>query len=69
MHFSDIGMGWEPAVLDTKEEFDFIREGQKNFTNSAPYWIGGTTDSDKEQSIWFNFPDYLADNSGSIKCI
>ena len=62
-------MGWEPAVLDTKQEHDFIKEGQKSFINSAPYWISGSTDTDKKQYIWFNFPDYLADNSGSITYI
>ena len=59
---SEIGYGWRPAVLDTQEEYDFIREGQKSFNDSASYWIGGSTDSNGI----FEYSDYIGNNSGSI---
>ena len=64
-HFSDIGNGWQPAILETEEEHNFIKEVQKSFINSVPYWIGGSTDIDIERYLWFNFPNYIGDNTGS----
>ena len=60
--FLEIGNGWGPAVLDTQEEHDFIREGQKTFTNSLPYWIGGFTN---EPNATINYTEYIANNSGT----
>ena len=61
--FPEIGKGWAPAVLDTQEEFDFIRIGQKTFTNSAPYWIGGSTNEPNDTT---DYTKYIANNSGTI---
>ena len=60
--FPEIGEGWAPAVLDTQEEFDFIKEGQKTFKNSEPYWIGGSTN----QNDKITYTEYIANNLGTI---
>ena len=61
-YISEFGNEWQPAILDTEEEYDFIREGQKSFSNSVPYWIGGSTDSN--DTVEYN--DYIADSSGTV---
>ena len=38
-----MGEGWAPAVLNTREEMDFIIQGQKGFSDNRNYWIGGRT--------------------------
>ena len=61
---SEIGQGWNPAALNTEEEYDFLKLGQKMIRNSDPYWIKGSTTS------WigrkFNFSDYNANDSGKV---
>ena len=57
MFFSDIGN-------DTQEEYDFIREGQKSFHSSAPYWIGGSAGNSLLQQ-YITYRDYIGNNSGS----
>ena len=63
MFFSEIGNGWKPTVLDTQGEYDFIREGQKSFNSSAPYWVGGSANATLH--AFFNYSDYIRDNSGN----
>ena len=60
---SEIGYGWKTAVLDTKQEYDFLREGQTIFNNSLPYWIGGSTNLTET----IEYSDYIGDNSGDQK--
>ena len=64
LHCLEIGQGWETAVLDTQEEYDFIREGQKSFIDSASYWISGSTNLEIDTE--FNYTDYIGNNSGTI---
>ena len=59
MFSSEIGYGRKPAVLNTEEEHEFIREGQRSFNNSLPYWIGGSTNL--EGTI--KYSDYIGNNS------
>ena len=59
--FSEIGNGWEPAVLDTQEEYDFIKEGQRSFSSSVEYWIGGSTNATQ----FFTYSDYVTNDSGN----
>ena len=61
IYFSDIGSGWTPAVLNTKTERNFLKEGQRSFTINVPYWIGGSTDLDSDSIPYSN---YMADLSG-----
>ena len=60
---SEIGIGWEPVVLGTEEEHDFIKEGQKSFYRSAPYWIGGSANASLHAV--FKYSDYIKNNSGN----
>ena len=64
-HFLEIGNGWKPAILNNKEEYNFIRVGQKNFSDSVPYWLGGSADI--EPSVALNYSDYITNNSGTRK--
>ena len=61
--FSDIGNGWKLAVLDTKEEYDFIEEGQRSFSNNYHYWIGGSANATINSEIGYD--RYIIDNSGN----
>ena len=61
--FSGIGNGWKIAVLDTQEEYDFIREGQRSFSSSVPYWIGGSANATLNE--FFNYTDYIASSANS----
>ena len=44
---SDIGDGWDLSVMDTEEEYDFVRETNKGFKKSDQhgFLIGGSTNS------------------------
>ena len=61
--FIEIGDGWRAAILNTSEELDFIREGQRSFSNSLPYWIGGSTN---EPNAIINYTEYITNSSGTI---
>ena len=63
LYFLELGTGWEPAVLNTEEEHEFIREGQKSFASSVPYWIGGSTNQPNDT---FNYSEYITNSSGTI---
>ena len=41
--FSAIDDGWGPAIINNQQEHDFIKKLQKTFSNSVPYWIGGSS--------------------------
>ena len=51
-----------PAVIDTQEELDFLREGQRSFRNSIPYFLGGSTDYQGKSSI--PYANYSVDDLG-----
>ena len=57
-----LGHGWAPAVLDTEEEHDFVKEAQKGVTHLRSYWIGGTTDVERPEH--FDFSAYESNDSG-----
>ena len=42
-YFQGMGTGWSPAVLNDRMELDFIRQGQRGFSDTKSYWIGGST--------------------------
>ena len=54
----EMGEGWAPAVLNTRKEMNFIIEGQKGFSDSRNYWIGGRTRTDNRRQS-FEYPDYI----------
>ena len=51
--FLEIGDGWRAAILNTSEEHDFLREGQKSFSDSVPYWIDGFTNFSSDAMITY----------------
>ena len=63
---SEIGKGWNPAALNTEEELDFLKLGQKTLRNSDPYWIKGSTDRWVGYTV--NFTQYNANDNGTV-CI
>ena len=65
IHTSELGEGWEAAVLDTEGEFDFIKEGQRTFHHSRSYYIGGTTSS--SLNTYIDYSQYNLDNTGILK--
>ena len=62
LYFTELGDGWGPASLDTQHEHDLIKEAQKLFSNSVPYWIGGS--ANYLPNVTINFTEYIANNSG-----
>ena len=58
--FLEIGSGWKPAVLNTVDEFNFIRIGQKSFINSDSFWLSGSTNLNGT----IEFSNYIDNNSG-----
>ena len=56
--------GWGPAVVDSQQEYDFIKEGQKGFLNSISYSIGGSTDMQIDDI--FNYTYYISNDTGKI---
>ena len=40
---SDLGPGWNPTFLNTREEFDFVKEAQIALGGSEDYTIGGSS--------------------------
>ena len=57
-----------PAVIDSKEELDFLRDGQRSFRNSIPYWLGGSTDYDQGDSS-IPYANYSVDDLGIISLL
>ena len=40
---SDLGPGWNPTFLNTREKFDFVKEAQNALGGSEDYTIGGSS--------------------------
>ena len=60
----EIGRGWMEAALDTQEEYNFLRLGQRSFSNGDSYWISGSTNSLVGST--FEFSAYFANVSGKL---
>ena len=39
---TELGERWEPAVLESQEEHDFVRQAQKGLSDLQAYFIGGS---------------------------
>ena len=72
------GDGWAPGVLETEDEYNFVKAAQRFFTDIRSYWIGGST-AQTEGTV-FPFPLYeignimyilllLTDQKYSLFCI
>ena len=65
---SEMGNGWAPVVINSQEEYDFLREGQKTLRNSVPYWINGSTNVQQQLGLeHLNYSDYIVNDSGMIQ--
>ena len=62
MFHLEIGNGWKLAVLDSEEEYEFLRQGQRSFINNAPYWIDGSANATLNEV--FSYVDYIANKAG-----
>ena len=63
MFIPELGEGWNPAIIETRRELDFIREAQRWFSDFRSFWIDGHTSFDHLEVI---SPCSL-DNKGSGK--
>ena len=63
LYFKDLGDGWSPAVLNSEEELNFIREGQKRNRELGSYFIGGSTDAKEGSTL--NYADIYTNGSGN----
>ena len=43
LFLSGIGFGWNPAIINSQRELDFIKENQKQLINEYSYWLGGSS--------------------------
>ena len=41
-NISELGEGWKPSILESEDEYDFVREGQKGLCDLEDYFIGGS---------------------------
>ena len=57
---SEIENGWAPAIVDSAEKLQHIREGLKLLTDHKSFWIGG---SSKDAGI-IDYSQYMVDETG-----
>ena len=57
-----MGNGWGPTVLNDQMKLDFIRQGQRGFTDAKSYWVAGSTNSEPYE--YFDFDSYIIGDSG-----
>ena len=53
-------------MLNTEQELDFLKLGQKSFSDNRPYWIKGSTD--RLAGYTFSFSTYFPNDNGTV-CI
>ena len=51
-----MGEGWAPALLNNRNEMNFIKQGQKSFSDKRSFWIGGRTNT--QPGDFFEYSDY-----------
>ena len=56
--------GWNPAAINSEEEYNFLRLGQRTFRNNDPYWVSGSTNRGLHST--FNFTYYNATDDGKV---
>ena len=64
LHFPDLGNGWGITVLETQNEYDFMKQEQRSFRKSDSYWISGTTNIMLGETVGYS--DYIHNNSGKL---
>ena len=63
--FLDLGDGWAPAVLNSEEEWHFIRGGRAGKDHLHSYWIGGSSDADTAAGETIRYYQYINTGSGN----
>ena len=61
--FSHTKDGWYPAILNSAEERDFVKQAQRKLTNDRSYWIGGSTSANAGRII--NLDSYQTGDAGN----
>ena len=82
VNIAELGDGWEPVILETEVEHDFIKQSQRGLTNQDDYFIAGSAYPDVigpfDYSAPFGFkpqgtpdPAYSPSQSGNMawRCI
>ena len=64
-YFQAIGTGWSPAVLNDRMELDFIRQGQRDFSDTKSYWIGGSTYA--RPFFYLDYSAYFVGDLGDLR--
>ena len=73
----EMGSGWIPAVINNRMEMNFIKQGQRGFSDSRSYWIGGKTNTNPGD--FFEYSAYIpeifssnefdySNNTGMLLC-
>ena len=72
-----MGPGWNPVVMNDRMEMNFIKQGQRTFSDNRSYWIGGKTNTQPRD--FFEYSSYtsaifstnefnVSDNTGMLFC-
>ena len=59
---SELGDGWNLAIIDSPAELILIREIQKELDGNKSYWIGGSTNAKENASV--TYFDYYLNSTG-----
>ena len=57
-------LGYAPAILNSEEEWKFIKKGKMGAGELDSYWIGGSTDKDTLAGSGFCYHQYLITATG-----
>ena len=57
-------LGYAPAILNSEEEWKFIKKGKMGAGELDSYWIGGSTDKDTSAGSGFYYHQYLITATG-----
>ena len=59
---SELGDGWNLAIIDSPTELIFIIEIQKELDDDKSYWIGGSTNARENASVTYFY--YYLNSTG-----
>ena len=59
---TELGDGWDIAIIDYPAELILIREIQKKLDGDNSYWIGGSTNAGENTSV--SYFDYYQNSIG-----
>ena len=57
-----------PVIFNTEEELAFIRANQEDFNDIPSYWVGGSTDLERNELV--EYSDYYSNEEGNpVPCL